>query len=245
MINARDPLFDPTDAAEYVPVDEDLVNTIREEWLPKEEDVDPGSVYWGDRRGVGWIGTPGTMMKLGWDQLQATQFNPFEWEKVAAFAEIIRSGDGVLIPAPDAMLLRVDLTQVEESQQAALTDELDSSFGMTRPFTSGDEELDEYLRDSDEYTEEHADEYGDEETDEYEDQAEKLMADMAARAEDAVAGGGGDLGKLVAFLRDGNHRAFGAQLAGQSHVWVTVRLGSPANRRMSLQDLGLSDEDLE
>jgi hypothetical protein len=236
-VDADDPLFEPMQACGEVPVDEALVDTMQDEgWLPDEEDTDPGDVYNG--RKVRWVGSEGRMMKLDWDQVQAAPGNLFVPGKVGAFAELIRFGDRdgnkPFIYAPPVMLSDVTLDDIVESWQAAARHELFDTHGMTRPFTTGDEELDEFLVDPEDYLDTYADE-DDEENDEA-----AIRADMAERQKEAVEGKEGDLGKITAQLRDGNHRAFGAYLADEPDLWVIVR-AEPED----LKRLGLTKDDLE
>lgn len=230
-----EPLFDVEQHLGYAPdYDTELLEQVRDEqWFPQEEDVDEDAVYAG--RNVSWVGTPGRMLRLGWDQLQATQGNPFDADKIGTYAELIRDGaygDKPYMDAPPAMVHVVGLDDVTESREAARMGELFDSHGMTRPFTTGDEELDEYLDAPDIFVETYADSPDDEDV---------IRADMTERAEAAVADGDGDLGQLVGYLRDGNHRAFAAQLAGEPNLWVQVRFHSPGE----LHFAGLREDDLE
>lgn len=230
-----DPLFDIVehfrDSPDY---DSDLLEQVRDEgWFPSEEEVEEDDIYEG--RNVRWVGTPGRMLRLGWDQIQATQGNPFDVDKVGTYAEMIRDGqygDKLLMDAPPAMVHLIGLDDVVESREAEKLDELFDSYGMTRAFTTGDEELDEYLGDTGLYLDRYAAD---------EDDAATIRADMTERAEEAVSAGDGDLGKVVGYLRDGNHRAFSAQLAGEPYVWVQVRYHTPGE----LHGAGLREEDLE
>lgn len=228
MTDADDPLFDASHLS--VDVDSSLLDDVRS-WLPEEDQVDEDEIYWADR--VGWIGTPGRMMKLPWDRVQAYPGNPFDSEKASAFRDLIRSGERPLIYAPAAKLHRIALDDVRESQEAARRDELFVSQGMTRPFTTGDDELDEFLADEEDYLETYAED---------EDDEEAIRAEMTLLAEQAIDEQAGDLGKIVAYLRDGNHRAFGAQLAGEDDVWLIIRFEEPDKDMLML---GLREEDFE
>lgn len=228
--SSDDPLFDAEEAGLDVDVDPLFVEDVAS-WLPSEDQVDQDDVYWGDR--VGWVGIQGQMMKLPWDQVQATPTNLFAPEKASAFRDIIRSGDRPLMYAPPAMLSRVSLDDVRETQAAHRRDELFESYGMTRPFTTGDEELDEFLADEDEFIELYAADDDDERA---------LRVEMSKAAEEAISDQTGDLGKLVAALRDGNHRAFGSQMAGEDEVWIIVRMNDPES---DMRHLGLREDDFE
>ena len=227
-MDADDPMFDAS--MMDVDVDSDFVDEVRS-WLPDPGEIDPDDVYWGD--GVGWVGIQGRMMKLPWDQIQAFPGNPFDERKTAAFRDIIRSGERPLIYAPPAMASRISLDDVRESQEAEARGELFDTHGMTRPLTSGDDELDEFLADEEDYLETYAAD---------EDDEAAIRAQMTLTAEKAIADNDGDLGKLVVHLRDGNHRAFGAQLAGEDEVWVTVRF---TDEESDMAFLGLREDDFE
>ena len=227
MADSQDPLFDAKEVFGDAEYDPDLLVEMVEEWLPSEEDVDPNSVY--NARSVRWVGTPGQMFKISTDDVRATEANPFDQVKLATFAELIGEGGKPYINAPQALLVRVDLIDVSESQEAADRYELFDVYGMTRPYTTDDEDLDEYLKDPDQYIEDNVDD----------EDAEEFRQEMDSRALEALANNDGDLGKIVAQLRDGNHRAFGAQLAGEHYIWVLV------GYRAFLEDIGLSKGNLD
>lgn len=175
------------------------------------DDVDPEEVY--ETRGVYWVGTPGRMYRASWDQVHAFPGNPFDPAKVATFAALIDGPDKPALYAPPAQSVLVELIDVEESQKSHADSELYEAMGMTRPLTTGDEELDEYLADPETFLETYAED---------EEDAAVMAADMVERADMAVATSAGDLGKFIFQLRDGNHRAFGAQMAGEPYVWLNV-----------------------
>lgn len=205
-MNSNDPLFDADIVFEGAQPDYDLMW----DFIDEMPDEDEGDVYRG--RKVRWLGQEGRMIRLDWDQVHAMQLNEFEPSKVATFAEMIRQGYEPVLGAPPAYLTWVDSDSVAETQQAWARGEL-AVDGMTRPYTTGDDDLDEFLRDPDEFIRMWAEDEEDETT---------MRAEMTHRVEQAEEQQTGDLGKVVAQLRDGNHRAFGAQMAGEPHVWVFV-----------------------
>jgi len=228
VADADDPLFDASSLA--VDVDPSVVEEVHG-WLPEREEVDVSDLFWGRR--VGWAGTQGRMLKLPWDQITASPGNPFDPEKVSAFRDLILSGERPIFYAPPARLMRVGLDDVAESLAAEREGELFESLGTSRPYTTGDDELDEFLADPEDYLDTYAED---------EDEAETIRAHMTVLAEEAIDEQSGDLGKLVAYLRDGNHRAFGAQLANEDEIWVTIRFDEP---EADMQRLGLRPEDFE
>lgn len=205
-MNSNDPLFDADQVFGDATPDYDLMWDLIDE-MPDE---DEGDVYRGRR--VRWLGRTGKMLRLDWDQVYSMQLNVFEPSKVATFAEMIRQGYEPVLQAPIADVTWVDADSVAETQQAWARGELTTD-GMTRPYTTGDDDLDEFLRDPDEFIQMWAEDEDDETT---------MRAEMTNRIEQAEEQQTGDLGKVVAQLRDGNHRAFGAQLAGEPHVWLFV-----------------------
>lgn len=234
-MDSRHPLLHAEEFFALPEPEEDLVEQIRTSWGPNEDDVDDQDVYAGDK--MLWVGIPGRMMRLGWDQVHAFLGNPFDTDKVAAYAQLYREGDAhgnePLVYAPPAMLSIVTLQDVRESQEAALHGELFETHGMSRPFTTGDTELDEYLADTEGFIETYADD---------EDDEAAIHSSMTLRAEEAIEEGLGDLGKLTAQLRDGNHRAFAAQIVGEPFLWVIVR---GIDSEDDLRRLGLRYEDFE
>lgn len=225
-----EPLFDAQEVFGDARVDPQMLEQALDEgWLNK--DADPDEIYSGHR--VDWVGRQGHMLRVEWDQLQTTQLNPFDPKKVAVFAEMMRDPNiSVVAGAPAGMATSVGLDDVAESQKAEVDGELLESHGMTRPFSTDDEELDEYLADPETFLEYYAAD---------EDDADVIMADMTVRGEEAISKCSGDLGNIVVYLRDGNHRAMAAQLAGEPDVWVDVRWHSPKE----LEFVGLRQEDFE
>lgn len=208
-MNSNDPLFDASLVFDAEP-DYDLMAQLVDE-MPDEEE---GDVY--RARRVRWLGQEGRMIRLDWDQVYAMQLNEFDASKVAAFAEMIRLGYEPVIRAPAASLTWVDSDDVAQTQQAWTRNELWAD-GMTRPYTTGDDDLDEFLRDPDEFVRFWADD---------EDDETAIRAEMTSRVEEAEEQQQGDLGKIVAQIRNGNHRTFGAQTADEPYLWAVVPAGN-------------------
>jgi len=202
----------------------ELREQIEEEgWLDVPDWVGEDDLYRG--RNTTWIGRPGRMVYVDWDQVSSTPGNEFSSEKLATFADMIqdRSYDFVA-GAPEAYLMRVDVDNIAESMAAEEEGNLEHG-GMTRTFTTGDEELDAYLFSPERFLEH---------------EGVELQDEMEQQKEEAIKNGDGDLGNIVAYLRDGNHRAFAAQLAGEPGLWVFVRTDAAQEKF-----LGLTKEDFE
>ena len=225
-----EPLFDAQEEFGDAEVDLDMLErAVEEGWL--DRDASPDELYSGHN--VEWIGRPGHMLRVEWDQVQTTHLNPFVSRKVATFARMMSDPNiNVVAKAPPAMVTSVSLDDVAESQKAEADDELLASYGMTRPFSSGDDELDEYLAGPETFLEYYAAD---------EDDADVITADMTVRSEEAISKCEGDLGNIVVYLRDGNHRAMAAQLSGEPDLWVDVRWMS----QKELDFVGLRKEDFE
>lgn len=220
-------LFDPADDGDTEP-DDEVLTLLREEGPP---DTDEGQVYNGRR--VRWLGEEGRMYRARWDQVHPRGGNIFYPGKLPAFVEyareLLQDGDKPLWRAPPGWAHGpVTIQDIEESQQALQhgVEDLYSSYGMTRAFSTGDEDLDEYIRDRQELRRELA-KLEAEETEEdcRRDELRELIAEMEPRVEEAVASESGDLGTILIDLRDGNHRAFSAKLMGEPYVWVYITRG--------------------
>lgn len=212
MPDSRDPLLDAEELTDYVEPDRELMEVAASSWFLDSDVIGPADLYW--TRGAGWVGTAGTMLRVDVDHLAAMPGNPFDPVKLVSFAALITEGVRPVWYAPTARVSTVELCDVAETQRSFRDEELYVTHGVTRPFTTDDEELDAYLMDPEGYIEENADWY--------DGGAAELVHDMRVAMADVVTGNLGDVGKLVAVLTDGNHRAFAAQLAHDSHVWVHV-----------------------
>jgi hypothetical protein len=162
---------------------------------------------------VAWIGEPGRMLKLGWDQVKPVQGNIFDPGKVAGFYEKIEAaaaaGKTMTFSAPPAWLFFVNHDDVAQTQHDVRHRPMDLEYErLTRPYTTGDDELDAHLA--------------------------AVLADNPggglapadrARVKAVERKKKGDLGQVKAQLRDANHRAFAAQLAGEPYLWVQVATG--------------------
>jgi hypothetical protein len=183
-----------------------------------EGTLEPEEPYYG--RNVIWDGYDGRMIRVDPDYMVAIPGNIFDPDKLAAIVEGIRNAsDRVVFTAPYGLVGVVEPGDVKESIEA---DEHGDA-ALDRPLTTGDEDLDLWLVNPDQYMEDliGRGELHDSEA-EYLAEATKLEAEMEEALADAVANREGDLGKLTFQIRDGNHRAFGAILAGEPDLWMIV-----------------------
>lgn len=181
-----------------------------EHYTPLEEDViehQLNTIYYG--RNVAWVGTEGKMLKVTKEYAYPIEGNIFYSDKLAKVRNgILESPDRVYFYAPYGMATKIDLQAVKESIEHQ--DDINH-----RPWTTGDDELDEYLVDPESALsiydpEENPEEY------------EEAKRDFEKRLKDAVNNNEGDLGEWAVQIRDGNHRAFGAFLAGEPYIWVAI-----------------------
>jgi len=183
---------------------------VFEEYYPQSasgelcEEARPKNLY--TARNVIWDGQEGRMVRVDREYVQHISGNIFDPGKLAAVvAGVVEHPDKVCFTAPYGTMSKIDLQTVKESLQYE-DDEV--------TFTTGDEDLDAYLKDSDEYLED----YGLPEDEEYQERKQEMDEALAQ----AVADDDGDLGAWVFTVRDGNHRTFGALLADEPYIWAML-----------------------
>jgi hypothetical protein len=170
------------------------------------EDVGDAELYAG--RDVVWIGSPGRMVRVDPAYVRHIEGNIFYGDKLAAVVAGIRAAeDRVPFVAPYGQATKIGLQDIAESQEY-WEDE-----GLDRPLTTGDEDVDAYLVDAAGYLD-HFGEPGDEEYEEAKQEMDEAVA--------ALEKGDGDFGEWTFVVRDGNHRAFGALIAGEPYVWMIL-----------------------
>jgi len=203
-------------------------------------------------RGVVWWVEPGEAVWIEARYLLPTSGNPFDGEQLGAVADGVEQG-GVELYAAFGDIDLITPGEVAESIRGA--EDLDGD-----PWTTGDEDLDEWLADPREALELWEDidlavnfkmwsEGKDpDRVQEMLDRLESMgrydpgselfleatgagyLADFKRDLAHAVATRQGDLGHWTAYLRDGNHRAFGAVLGGEEAV--AVRVAAPEIDRL-------------
>jgi hypothetical protein len=171
-----------------------------------EIEAHPRDLYYG--RNVIWAGDHGRMVKVRPGNIEHIWGNIFDADKLSAIvAGIQEAEDRITFVAPYGTVSYVTLQDVAESIQAFAHGDDD---GMDEPLSTGDEELDKYIADPVQYAEDN------------EWQGEQLLREMRAAAKEAERSGWGDVGTLRFTVRDGNHRAFGALLAGEPYIYMIV-----------------------
>jgi hypothetical protein len=190
-------------------------------------------------RNVIWIGDEGKMIRADPDYMQHIFGNIFDPDKLASIVNGIHDHpDRVRFYAPYGTASRIGRQEVVESQQY-WEDE-----GLDRPYTTGDDELDEYLKDPEEAISYELigvaswAEPGDKEW-------EEAKADLEKRLQEAINDEDGDFGSWAITVRDGNHRAFGAVLAGEPYVYVRLEDNQYQDLMQSKKTGTLTDEQKE
>lgn len=172
---------------------------------------------------VHWIGTPGHMVRVTPDYVTNLEGNIFDHEKLAAVSWFIRRSDRpvVMRPGYGQVVATTSIDDIAESLQYAKDAEI---FGEDRTLSTDDEELDAYLKDPQTYLSDNIRWYdGPGSESEDEDVAKAgLRAQMEEKKAEAVREGWGDLGARRFKILDGNHRSFGALLAGEPFIWIRL-----------------------
>lgn len=177
-----------------------------------DEDIDQDILkytpYYG--RNVIWMGEKGRMIRCSPEYTSPIVGNIFDPDKLLAIKEYIENPDTERAVFTCCVLADpsiIDIDDVRDTQVSAKQDRLWEMY-LDRPFTTGDDELDEYL----------VAQYEDD-LDQYE--AEELI-DFEDRIKESIENGEGDLGQYWITIRDGNHRVFGAFAAGERYIYAVV-----------------------
>tara|TARA_B100001094_G_C18196186_1_gene811194 strand:- start:2074 stop:3135 length:1062 start_codon:yes stop_codon:yes gene_type:complete len=174
-----------------------------------EDEIRKEDIFYG--KNVLWIGTPGKMLRVDADYIYPIQGNIFYPEKINdVMNKIVNAEERVTLYAPYGNVTKIEINDIRESL------DYEDDYGM-RTLTTGDEELDEYLKDPDEFFS-HLDLEEEGDRAEYEKEKARLDEELS----EATASGDGDLGEYMVQIRDGNHRAFGAVAAGETYIWVAI-----------------------
>lgn len=191
-------------------------------------------------RKVDWVGKEGETIKVDSDLVSSREDNITDPKKVHAVKDHIKfSKEKVKFNTPIADIRIIDLDYIRETQEAYARDELNSEYRIETPFTTGDDDVDAYLyMDTDEFAEKmglDADfvdpdgnpimdeilDYNDEEdAQDIADDIHNTFFEVKQKLREAIETKSGDIGKVWAVIRDGNHRAWGAILSGESYIYV-------------------------
>lgn len=164
-------------------------------------------------RSVTWLGDKGSMYRVEAGYVSPRVDNIFDPVKLGAVEHAIRAGQRIVTVAPWATVMKIDADLVGEMQADARRGRI-SENGVSRPFSTGDAVLDDFLADP-EAAEEREGAMSKTER-------ARWVKGMQRKVKAAERARRGDLGRYWVRLRDGNHRAVGALLAGEPYVWVRV-----------------------
>jgi len=180
--------------------------------LPVKDYKKFDDLYYGQN--VVWLGEKGKMVRVDPNYAQHIEGNIFDEDKLKSIVSGIEQADErIAFYAPYGTFSKVDLNAVKESIEYA-EDE-----GLDQPLSTGDEDLDAYLVDPETWLEDQGLDPDDpDDKEEY----EELKKEMDQALENAVENDEGDLGEYTFTFRDGNHRAFGAMIAGEPYIWMIV-----------------------
>ena len=163
--------------------------------------------YRGDN--VTWLGRPERVFEVQARYAHPIDGNIFDPYKIHSVATAVRDGE-VTFDVAYGQFDVVDVQTMRESIEYAA----DLSWG--EPYTTGDEELDDYLRDPEAAIWER-------DTRDPGDRGYKAAVKRFERElRDAERRGAGDFGALTVQVRDGNHRVFGSIAGGERTVWVLM-----------------------
>lgn len=188
--------------------------------LSHHGELEPGfgeDVFWSG--GVGWIGDKDRMVRVKAKYCHSIFGNVFDPRKLKAVQLAIQSGQQPIFRAAYGIVGKIDLYYVAESIAYAEDNHWD------RPYTTGDEELDEYI----------VRVYEEGEDEEYAAAGSGFedIEDARLTLEQAFEEQWGDIGELEVQVRDGNHRVMGAILAGVEYIWILESEYSLRHRRRS------------
>lgn len=170
-------------------------------------------LYYG--RNVIWAGDHGRMIRVSPENIEHIWGNIFDADQLAAIVAGIRDADDrVIFYAPYGEVSFVEIQDIKESIEAFAHGDDD---GMDAPLSTGDEDLDKWILDREEFIDDLIWDR-DVQFEEY----TNLVREMNERLQEAIDTNQGDLGSLRFQIRDGNHRAFGALLAGEPYIYMIV-----------------------
>ncbi len=228
---------------EFDGIDDDDDSHFSDHYDGKKPEVNYGNeLYYG--RNVEWVGESGKTIKVSSEDISSREDNITNNSKVKAVRDYILSDDTedrVRLDTPLAQILIIDRDDIADTQRAYASDTLQQDYRIDSPFTTGDEEVDNFLYmeldefceevgiDSDYVNEDYTPnieairEYIDDEEDISStiDEINETFQRVKDNLNEAETDSDGDFGRTWAIIRDGNHRAWGAILSGESDIFVS------------------------
>ena len=181
--------------------------------------------------------------------VSAREDNIFDQAKLNAVARHVKTSfDSVELFTPVADERVIDIEYIQLTLKANKDDRLQSEYALDEPFTTGDDEVDDFLTDEEAWFEENSYvEYEDILT--YVNNRDKLESDykegnvdedsyelmtdaleqydhILNEIERVKENQSGDMGQRWYVLRDGNHRGLGAIKGGEPFIYITISKNS-------------------
>lgn len=163
------------------------------------------------------------MIRLTAEETYPLEGNIFDEDKLLSTVDAINNTEKrVKFNAPYAHITFVDIQNIVETLEAESLGELEYDYAIDRYhiLTTGDDDLDKYLLDPEEYIEDETRSFDEEEVEEF-------RKEMEDKKRQAIEEQWGDIGKIHAQIRDGNHRRVIAFLSGEPDIWVRVSDNHP------------------
>lgn len=157
---------------------------------------------------VCWYGNKDRMIRVDVDYAYPVFGNQFYPDLIKKIEDRIRAAthlNPARLHCGYCNVKKIGISDIEEDLQY---DESDSEF--TNRLTTGNDELDKYLKDKEEYLSDHSSAYE-------KDEIEEML-------KDAIENQDGDIGKYIYQVRNGNHRVFAAKNAGEKYVWLNISI---------------------
>jgi len=167
-------------------------------------------------RDVVWMGEKGRMIKLTPENSEPIWGNQFDTDKIRETAVAIRnSEERVKFNAPLVTPTIIDLENIADTIKGAAHNDLmwDPVIDGFHIFSTGDDDLDQYIVDEEQYLDDNA--WDDE-------QRAELEQEMEQMKQDAISEQWGDIGDVFIQVRDGNHRRAAAFAYGEPFVYGLV-----------------------
>ena len=206
-----------------------------------KEDFEFNQKYYG--RNVVFLGDKGKNLKIDSRYVTSREDNIFDYSKAKSVLEYLNDFDteDFVTYCPRCDVREIDFDTVMESLQYNDDDTLYEQFNLSEPFTTGDDELDNIIRNVDweddikgnfymydDYLkkdgtldmEEVAKSDDPDEVVEYYKEDVEAIQDVKEMIERAKTDGYGDIGEYWAVLRDANHRTQALIMSGEPYIII-------------------------
>lgn len=170
---------------------------------------DYADVYYG--KNVTWVSNMGDKVaQIPAYYVTMMPGNIMDSNKLSKFYHIIKNQENPIFELPFADIYQIDLQDIIETQREYKKGHIDW-YGMSEPWSTGNQELDEFIATPEGDYDDLFSPYSDEEY------RQELIEEL-----ESLQPGNGDLGAYYAQVRDGNHRTFAAISAGEPYIYFRV-----------------------